>query len=111
MPSAIQALKLESDPILYDKKCHSEHQTLFIHVKFGHESTPKCVVLFLVSAFQLCPHLRHPFTIAYSQTGSVSSLIDCVYFLPTTEGYVSPCSLLGYSVCQTVSQPNDRQAV
>ena len=62
---------------------------LYTHMRrFGHETTPKCVTLFLVSESEICPHwllnlhLRHFRTFTCSQTGPCSSLsLKPLFFL------------------------------
>ena len=59
MPSAIWlelALKFESGSVQNDKNVAQNTRPSFTHMwRFGHETTPKCVTLFLDSASKLSP--------------------------------------------------------
>ena len=108
MPSAIW-LELSNLRVALSQvtKCHSEHQSLFIHIREGlgtgllpnmlHCSWslhPNCV---------LNLHLRHPFTFAYRQTGRTFSIfLKFTLLLPITLPPVSMTMFLFGIQCMCV---------
>ena len=112
MPSAIwlELSNLRVAPSQVTQMSLRTPDPLYTHTwRFGHETTPKCVMLFLVSALELYPQSLSE---ALFHVWLQSNWKHLVYLAPPYHKSLSApqilwlCSHLGCSVCQIASQMN-----